>query len=299
MNLSREQVIEMLPAYVLGALEPDEMLAVDQYITEHQELLLRLERAEDVTVQLAQSSPMVPLPADGKSRLMARVRVESTPAKMTTPTTSAPQKMSTSPAVPNWLEQLQSFFWPLNGWAAATLGAILLLIGLGFYAAQTQQQVEQATAEIELLQEQVIALQTDNDELLQQNQILNQQIQGSKDRLLFIANTLPDETILIPGTEEAPQAIGMLYQGPADQSLLMLQGLTPLSEEQTYQLWFIPADEAPQPAGLMTVNPDRPTWFDIEVAPEIQDFAAIGVSIEPTGGSTAPTGPIVLLGTKS
>ncbi|MGH2541487.1 MAG: anti-sigma factor domain-containing protein, partial [Ardenticatenaceae bacterium] len=73
-------------------------------------------------------------------------------------------------------------------------------------------------------------------------------------------------------------------------------GLAPLSEAQSYQLWLIPADGAPVPAGLLVVEGAQPSSQDIAVPPGAQDYAAVGVSVEPSGGSPAPTGPIVLLG---
>ncbi|MEZ4728543.1 MAG: hypothetical protein R3E79_15525 [Caldilineaceae bacterium] len=38
-GLSYEQVVELLPAYTLGALEPDELLAVEDYLEQQRALL--------------------------------------------------------------------------------------------------------------------------------------------------------------------------------------------------------------------------------------------------------------------
>jgi anti-sigma factor RsiW len=75
-ELTREEIIEMLPAYVLGALEPDEMLAVEAYLEQHHDLLPRLHSAEEAAAQLAYLAPATPLPDDARDRLMSRVKAE-------------------------------------------------------------------------------------------------------------------------------------------------------------------------------------------------------------------------------
>jgi hypothetical protein len=167
--------------------------------------------------------------------------------------------------------------------------AIIVLVGLGVYAVQMQNRLGQVQAEAS-------RLRMENEQLQQNYQILQQQLQSEQARLAFIANTPPERAILIPGTGEAPQASGQLFVGDGNQALLALRDLAPLTSEQTYQLWLIPADEAPVPAGLLSVEANTPTWLTVQIPPEAKNFAAVGVSIEPAGGSPAPTGPIVLLG---
>jgi anti-sigma-K factor RskA len=288
MKLTYEQIQELLPAYVLGALESDEMLAVDGYITEHQELLAQLNRAEEAIAQMAHGAPDVPVPIDAKTKLMDRVYADL----------AAPSPAST-PDQPTWLTRLWSYFVPANGWAVATACALLLLVVVGIYVMQMQRQVEQVAQEVNTLRDEVAQLQTQNQELQQMNQILDRQLQNNQNYLALIANIDTEQTIRIPGTEEAPNASGTFFVSQSGQGLLVLQGLDPLPDQQTYQLWLIPPDADPHPAGLVAVNPDAPTWFEVEISPEVQDFTAVGLSIEPAGGSPAPTGPIVMLGSKS
>lgn len=75
-QFTRDQVLELLPAYVLGKLEPEEMLAVDNYLEEQRELLAQLNQAEQAAAQLVHTAPVVPLPGDARERLMARVRAD-------------------------------------------------------------------------------------------------------------------------------------------------------------------------------------------------------------------------------
>jgi anti-sigma-K factor RskA len=49
----------------------------------------------------------------------------------------------------------------------------------------------------------------------------------------------------------------------------------------------------------LEMDADTPDWLTVQIPPGAQNFAAVGVSIEPVGGSPTPTGPIVLLGASS
>src|SRR5688572_27044407 len=113
MELSYNQVLDLLPAYALGALEPEEMLAVDAYLNQHQELLIRLRNAEEAAAHLAHAAPPVPLPATAKARLMSRVQAdlatpEATPAKAET--VIRPKPAVPTPPQQSWWSRLRPLF---------------------------------------------------------------------------------------------------------------------------------------------------------------------------------------------
>ncbi len=71
-----EQWQEILAGYVLGALEADEMLAVEEYLEDHQELSATVHRLEETMVGLAYSAPtMTPSPAI-KATLLDRIHAD-------------------------------------------------------------------------------------------------------------------------------------------------------------------------------------------------------------------------------
>lgn len=75
-------------------------------------------------------------------------------------------------------------------------------------------------------------------------------------------------------------------------SAVIFDGLEQLSADQVYELWYIDSAGA-RPAGLMDVSENGTTWrvLDGEMAPG----DVVGVTIEPKGGSHAPTTePIVV-----
>lgn len=298
-ELSYEQVLERLSAYVLGALEPEEMLAVDAYLSKYQALLARLQKSEQAAAQLAHLAPMAPLPPKAKDRLFKRVQADlaaqqattaeaaaiaspATPAELSSRSQPAPKiDLTSEGGDSNWLANFWAAMRATNGWALAMACLLLILVGVGIYASQVQSQIRQLAADRDRL----------NTEILE----LRRQLEAEQNNLNLIANATP---LLVPGTEAAPGARAIVYLGRNDQALVALHGLDPLPAQQTYQLWLItPSQETPVPAGLLEIKGDLTTLQPIQIPPEGRDFTAIGVSIEPAGGSQAPTGPIVLLGT--
>ncbi|HMQ54474.1 MAG TPA: anti-sigma factor [Anaerolineae bacterium] len=347
-ELTYSQVSELLPAYALGALEPEEMLAVDAYLSNSQALVARLHDIELTVAQMAFAAPDVPLPTEAKSQLLARVQADLG-AQASLETGAAPQtrpvaRNSDLPRQQTSKTAQTGSWWVRLGltlsnhrWLVATGCALMGLAVLGLYTAQIRTELSQVTAQFGVLQRQseqwqesnaglqqtvedlqhqletshnqlqqasvtLDTLQTEaaelrlaNSQLQEANQALRQQAQVNQDLMNLVASA--DRTVFLPGTDESPEASGVLYLNPVDQAVLVLRGLEPLPAEQTYQLWLIPADNAPQPAGLLEVETDGLAWLPLKIPATARDFAAVGVSVEPAGGSPAPSGPIVLLGT--
>ncbi|MGZ0211799.1 MAG: anti-sigma factor [Actinomycetales bacterium] len=75
-------------------------------------------------------------------------------------------------------------------------------------------------------------------------------------------------------------------------SAVIVDGLEALPADQVYELWYIDESGA-RPAGLMNAAEDGPTWRVLDGEMAAGDL--VGVTIEPKGGSDAPTtDPIVV-----
>lgn len=72
----------------------------------------------------------------------------------------------------------------------------------------------------------------------------------------------------------------------AQQATLDLTGLQPLPSDQVYQVWLI-ADGAPVPN--VTFTPDTSGEAHLVVHGELGEARVLAVTVEPTGGSPAPT----------
>ncbi len=98
----------------------------------------------------------------------------------------------------------------------------------------------------------------------------------------------------LTGTEAAPGASAALVQVPgAGSATLLIADLPQPPPGRQYQVWRI-AGGTPEDAGTINLTDSRGQL--IELAADFFGADAIGVSIEPEGGSLKPTGDIVLLG---
>ncbi|MBW3664847.1 MAG: anti-sigma factor [Actinobacteria bacterium] len=77
------------------------------------------------------------------------------------------------------------------------------------------------------------------------------------------------------------------------QGVLIGTGLEPLSDSRVYELWFLEGGD-PVPAGLFT--PDEQGRVTFAVNGDLGGVEAFAVTIEPEGGSPAPTTEPVLVG---
>ncbi len=75
---------------------------------------------------------------------------------------------------------------------------------------------------------------------------------------------------------------------------LVAENLPPLAAGQTYQIW-LGHDNERESAGTLTVR-NGSAWELIPLNKAGVPYQTVGVTIEPSGGSPAPTGPRVLFG---
>jgi anti-sigma-K factor RskA len=93
------------------------------------------------------------------------------------------------------------------------------------------------------------------------------------------------------------QPIGAVTYNPDKGTLVFLaSNLDPLQAYKAYELWVIPTEGKPIPAG--TFHPDDQGNANV-IMPDLPKGVAakaFGVTIEPDGGSQSPTSPIILSG---
>ena len=72
--------------------------------------------------------------------------------------------------------------------------------------------------------------------------------------------------------------------------------LQPLAANKTYELWWITEKEGPVNAGLFHLDANGLGQVETATPPAAGAIKAAAVTIEPSGGVSKPTGPMVLLG---
>ena len=105
------------------------------------------------------------------------------------------------------------------------------------------------------------------------------------------------QIIRLSGTDAAPEADGALIEIPGPEvAVLLVRNLRSLPPNFEYQVWRIDGNVAVS-AGTFSATPSEVQLVALTL--DFSDAEAVGVSIEPTGGSQTPTpDAIVLLGTR-
>ena len=91
---------------------------------------------------------------------------------------------------------------------------------------------------------------------------------------------------LTVGRSNNPQIVSLGFtRGANGNATLMVSGLDAAPKGKTYEAWVIPKGKAPRPAGLFRGG--KPTTVHLHGVP--QKGAVVAVTVEPAGGSPAPT----------
>ncbi len=102
--------------------------------------------------------------------------------------------------------------------------------------------------------------------------------------------------VTLPGTEEQPEASAQLVVDPESNiALLIVDGMPELPEDSVYQVLLIRGTEH-ETAETFRVDTEGEGVLLVHSTQPLESFDAVGVSIEPEGGSVQRTGAIVLLG---
>lgn len=300
-ELDRTQVIDLLPLYALGALEPTEMQAITAYLQQHPDLQERLAAFDETILHLAQSAPATPLPSTARAQLLARVQADR--AEAAPPTTAAHTHTNQVAEVATKLPT--PYHHPLFGWRrrrtpptsmaprpmpgrhtvwATRFGwmaaAAMLLLALLLFN------------RIVFLNSQVAGLTAEIANLREQNQRLETQWRTSRNQLALFLNA--DRSVALAGTKLAPTAQGAFYLNNAA-GVVVVNGLDPLPADRTYQLWLVPPDGVPTSVALLPVDAGDLYTQTVAVPPTLSNFAIVDVSIEPAGGSPAITKETIVL----
>jgi anti-sigma-K factor RskA len=113
------------------------------------------------------------------------------------------------------------------------------------------------------------------------------QVEGAQNRLA---------TVPLTGTDFTPSATGMLViSADGEHGTLVVDGLPVLDDTQQYQLWLI-RDGQRTSGGVFAVDDEGYGSLWISSAEPLISYQGVGITVEPAGGSPAPTGERVMGG---
>jgi anti-sigma-K factor RskA len=254
------RIEELLPFYALDALSDEEKELVETYLAKHPEVREQIGDLQSAVSALPYSVIPVEPPRRLKDALMARVAVDER-------SSASEQKQAAVPRQSRWAN-----LFPAFSFAVATVAVVWVVI--------LNIQLSQLRHEVSSLGDALVA---QSNSLEQINAKLPQTPESAA------------MTISLKGTKVQPQAQGQLIADPKSESaVLVITGLGQLEAGKTYQVWLIDAG-GPKSAGLLTVDAHGQGVLIVSSDAQIGSFKALGISVEPDGGSPQPTGDIVVL----
>lgn len=257
-RLTCDDVRELAGLYVLDALDDSERDGVADHLA-HCTSSAHEEFAELGSVVPAVASVAEPMaaPAALKARVLEAYRAETAPVAQAATRPWAMDRLAAE--APRRQSRLPA--WP--GWAAAA-AALLLVAVVGAWG---------------------LSARADADRANQRAADLNNAI---------AAMTAPGSSVaILNGSGSAEGASGFAAFPPEGGVYIVLTDVPSAPAGMAYQAWYI-ADGTPTSAGLMTVGSDGYVIMsDPQPVPGTEVFA---VTVEPAGGSTAPTSDPIVVG---
>jgi len=99
----------------------------------------------------------------------------------------------------------------------------------------------------------------------------------------------PDTRLLKTGGQEPAQPVAKVFVNSGQGVLLVASNLPQLQAGRTYEMWVVPKAGGPRPMGLFKPAADGTAFHLHPGAVNLDEAAAVALSVEPEGGSPAPT----------
>lgn len=260
-----EKMEELLTFYALDAVTDAERKQVEAYIASDPEARLRLDEMLRTASALPYASEPLEPPPVLKRKLMDRVNAD------------AEKRFAPPPPIraSGWSRFLESIL-PRAGQLfpqALTVLSLFIALAVGAWGLSLRNDLKSLQAQMAQLQEEVA---------------------GQREVLALLASPNA-QTFVVAGTDHQPGSHGKLIaDSETGSAVLVVAGLQQLEAEKTYEFWLIKG-ETPVAAGVFEVNEEGKAILKVSHAVTPGSYDAIGVSVEPEGGSEQPTGAIVML----
>jgi anti-sigma-K factor RskA len=236
-----DDVRDLLGAYALGILAPDEHEAVDRH----------LDRCPDCRYELAQLDGVVdalgtaPLPAPPSPALRARLlqNIQPIPVPYPTPTPLTPlpatdTQRSTVIALPRWMV-----------WSAAA-AAVLLIAGVAALA---------------------VLLAGERDD--------RESAQSASAQLAAYLSAGGQVTKLREATTDGHYyGHGTLVTAPKMSPLVIVAGCSPTSDDRIYRVWAARGDDRTR-VGELKVSGSGEGWIEVNLDDSLESFDSIGITM--------------------
>lgn len=253
--MDRQTLLDLIPAYALGALDPNERAEVEALLATDAEARQELAIYQDISDNLVLATPARRAPAHLQNDLRQRLAAQKSSNAASTPPPPAPnhnQSSGDGVELPTLqvVRRKRFDFVPLLAAAAAF---VIILGGLLLFTRP------QAT--------------TDPGQALFDDIISRG---GSR----------------VPITAVDSSATGeMVMSTDGSQAVIQVASLPNIETNQIFQLWLIDANGAHSGGLLTQIDVSKTNYIIVPLEKPVTQYDAFGVSIEPETGSPNPDGP--------
>ena len=260
-----------LESYATGLASEQERREVECLTSIYPELKAELDRIQNVLAEYSKSIAVSP-PEDRKEKILEAIKSvkQDSPLKMEPSTATEQTSAPTSTLKPQGPKPIKlNLFWKV-----AVAASIVVLVGLGYYNMQLQDDYDE-------LQTSYQEFQSESEtEVIELKNSLNQKQQ---ERALLLDEAT--QTIVLQGTELSPASKVRLYWNPEKKAFVYVSEQLPVpAADKQYQLWAI-VDGTPVDMGLLN-DAEQLTLSKEMPGGNLQAFA---ITLEKKGGSESPT----------
>jgi anti-sigma-K factor RskA len=276
MTTHQEKYLEYTAAYVLGALDGNELREFEDHL--RTQCTICTEEVTSFTEAVSLLPSVLPLlsPTSAlKDRIMNAAH-RSARMQSGTQTVEYAGQAQVRPAKRAWL-----------AWGLA-FAVIVMAVVFSISYNSLLNSVNEKNEAIATQQRELTALRTELEQ---------------KTAILSVLESRRIEVVSMDGLQVNPVGYGKIIWDPEKKvAVLHVSHLPPVPKDKDYQLWVIKASDPKHPvsAGVFAVSneEERENYFKVqqlEVA-ERKDIGAFAVTLEPKGGVPAPTGAMYLIG---
>ncbi|MDX2192164.1 MAG: anti-sigma factor [Gemmatimonadales bacterium] len=249
----RAELRDLVPAYALGALDPDDEARMTAAVAADPSLAAEVAAYREMAGLFGgEAAPPVPVPAGLRARVLATTPGSGErPLRLAAP--AAPQRATPAPT-----------------WWVALAAAVLLAVGLAW-------QVRALRVEREALADRLAVRERELNSILEPGV----------------------ELVRLAATEQGAHrdaGIQLFVDHEKRRAIVHAFRLPPVPAGKAYQLWFIEEGQAPIPSVTFNTEASGHGLVQEVSVPAGKVFVLAAITVEPAGGSTAPTLPIQLAG---
>jgi anti-sigma-K factor RskA len=259
-----EQFAEDLALHALNALEGEERANLERHLAGCASCRVELEqlRGDGALLALSTVGPKPPMRA--RQRLVDAVALEKIPTSVAKNATEM-----------GHLSGVRRSWWGWLGWAATAAVVV--------FAASLWRENAQLHLSLALAKERVVE---NTRQLAELQRVAGPILEPEAQRVTLVSVKTPPQ----------PQGKAFYLQNRGN-LLFVASNLLPLPPQKAYELWLIPAQGAPIPAGVFKPDAHGSATVVNPPLPAGAEAKAFAITVENEAGATSPTMPIVMMGT--